>query len=61
MVASNLGFLIHDADGDKFVMCTHAIYSEGNQCEILGAQIELTVKMALRLEQQWLARAMLFR
>ncbi len=31
-------------------MRTHAVHSEGNQCEILVAPVQCTVKMALRLE-----------
>ncbi len=31
-------------------MCTHAVHSEGNQCEILVALIELSVEMTLRLK-----------
>jgi hypothetical protein len=46
-VEGNFRFRIDDADGDRIVMCTHAVHSEGNQCKILVAPIERSVEMTL--------------
>jgi hypothetical protein len=47
---SRARFVIDNADGDRIVMCIHAVHSEGNQCKILVAPIELSVEMTLRLK-----------
>ncbi len=38
-VEGNLGFRIHNANGDRIVMRNHAVHSEANQSKIPGASI----------------------